>query len=238
MKLSPEIMTILTNSCAVARSLGITEIAIEDTGSENIIRGMADKGTPVLILDQIKDELDFRDLAIRDTTMFLNRVQLATHSDEDHKVTINVDSSSQSVSGFNFKGKKFKMNFATGSSKAIRSPKKLNDVTVVKFVMNPETVDTINKATSAVVGEDMTLVSDGLQVSFEVKTSTKDTFTYTITDELEKVDGDNGEFVFSYPVKTLLLLVKNSDTKQFGIGKRGILNTTINHINVYLLPKV
>lgn len=238
MKLPSDLLDQLTRTCKVANLLGINEIVMQDCDKGKIVRGMTDVGTPVVILHEFDLDMEFKDVAIRDAKSFLAKLELAEDRDTNYRVFINIDQDKLSVASFEFKGSKFNMKFAAGSERAVRSPKSLKDMVIARFQMETDAINTLNRATKAMVGDFVTFVCDGEEVSFEIKTASKDIFTYTFTDRVSAVDGDEPSFACSYPVKALISIVKNSDDNWFNIGERGILNTQIQQINVHLIPRV
>lgn len=240
MRLDSTLLTLLERATNVAKMMGITEISMEDNSIGKMFRGMSDaNGTPVVINHTFDDDLPFGSFAIRDTGSFVSKLMLASERDENYKMYININANKNSVSDVEIKGTKFKLSFIAGSADAVKAPKRLKDVPKYAFEMTDEDVKTLEKGIRAMGGEFVTFVSDGTDVSFEIKCGKTDVFQYTFSDEVMSLDGeDDCAFAFSYPVKTLSTLIKNSDDKMFKIGGKGILSGVMESTTVSVFPRI
>lgn len=240
MRLESNLLIQLERATMVARQMGISEISMEENSVGKMFRGMSDAGgTPVVLTHTIDDDLPFSSLAIRDTGSFLAKLNLALERDENYKLYINIDPNKNAVSSLEMKGHKFKLKFIAGSSEAVNAPKRLKDPNKYGFEMSDDDIKTMEKGVRAMGGEFVTFICDGSDVSFEIKAGKNDVFEYTFTDECLSLDGsDDCSFAFSYPTKTLLTLIKNSDDKIFKIGGKGIISGVMEHTNVSVFPRI
>lgn len=240
MRLESDLLMLLERATMVARQMGITELSMEDNSVGKMFRGMSDAGgTPVVLNHTFDDDLPFSSLAIRDTASFLNKLNLALERDENYKLFINVDKNKNAVSDMEMKGHKFTLKFIAGSAEAVKAPKRLKDPNKYGFEMSDEDIKTLEKGVRAMGGEFVTFVCDGVNVSFEIKAGKNDVFEYTFSEECMSLDGsDDLSFAFSYPTKTILTLIKNSDDKIFKIGGKGIISGVMEHTNVSVFPRI
>lgn len=240
MRLESNLLTLLERATAVAKLMGITEISMEDNAIGKMFRGMSDLGgTPVVINHVFDDDLPFGSLAIRDTGSFISKLMLAQERDENYRLFINIDDKRNCVSDIELKGSKFKLNFVAGSADAVKAPKRLKDPARFAFEMSEEDIKTLEKGVRAMNGEFVTFVSDGSEVSFEIKTGKTDVFSYAFAEEVMSLDGsDDTSFAFSYPVKTIVKLIKNSDDKMFKVGAKGIFNGVMESTSVSVFPRI
>lgn len=240
--IDPVIWSVLMRATRVARTLNINEISLEDSPRGKMIRGFdATHGAPVFINHVFEpDELDlpFSALAIHDCDSFVNKTKLAESRDESYKAYIDINSNTMNVDTIKFSGKKFKLEFSAGKPETVRAPKKVNDTTAHTFKIEPRDITALNQSVRAMGGEDVTLVSDGSTVFFEVKIKSKEIFSMELSTELTSVNPANKSFVFTYPFKTFYPLVSNCEECSFNITSRGILNCKIDGINAFAIPRI
>jgi len=85
----------------------------------------------------------------------------------------------------------------------------------------------------------VSVISNDKGVTFELIDVNSDKFSHTFTKEVETLSEDaETTFVHKYPVATLLALFKDNPEGTFSIGKKGILNIVVNHLNIFVLPQV
>jgi len=239
MRLDNNLLVLLKRATAVAKQMGISELSMEDNNIGTMFRGMSDLGgTPVILHHMLDEDLPFGGLAIKDTGSFIAKLNLATDKDENFKIFLNVDERKNHVKSIELKGTKFKMSFITGSADAVKAPKRLKDPSKYSFQMEPDDVKTLDKAIKAMAGTFVTFVSDGNEVSFEIRVGKSDVFSYKFCDEVLSMDGDDASFAFSYPVKTITTLIKNSESGIFQVSKKGIFNGIMQDTNVFIFPRV
>lgn len=240
MKLETTLLTLLERATSVAKQMGVSEISMEENAIGKMFRGMSDNnGTPVVINHTIDEDLPFASLAIRDTGSFISKLHLARERDENCKVFVNIDSNRNVVSDLEIKGLRFKLKFIAGSADAVKAPKRLKDTPKYAFEMSDDDIKTLEKGIRAMGGEFVTFVSDGSEVSFEIKQGKSDVFNYTFADEVMSLDGSNdSSFAFSYPVKTIITLIKHSDDKLFKVSSKGIFSGVMESTTVSVFPRI
>jgi hypothetical protein len=239
MKLNKSLLNLITDTTTVANMVGINEISMEHNDVNSMFRGMDDSsGTPVVILQNIEEKLPFGSMAIRDTGSFISKLNLSHNNDENYSTFINIDDNTNAVKSIEFKGLKFKLSFIAGSKDCVKAPKRLKDEFKYSFELNQDNVKTLSDAIKAMKGEFVTFVCDGCEVSFEIRTGKTDVFSYTFCEEIMSFDGSEESFVFTYPVKSILNIIKNSDNQMFKLSSKGIFNTVIKNTNVFVFPNI
>jgi hypothetical protein len=242
-KVNNQIWDILTRATQVARIMNIEEIAFDDHAKGKMLRGFdATHGAPVILNHIFEDdelELPFKSLAINSCSSFIDKLKLAQTRDEEYITNITIDDNSQKVTEIHFRGKKFKLDFNTGNSDTVRAPKSIKDTTAHSFNMLPKDIATLNQSIKAMKGEDVTLISDGTNISYEVKVGAKDVFSLDICDNFDSVaEKNNRSFVHSYPFKTLYPVLSSCEDCLFHITTRGLLKCKIEGITVYVMPRM
>ncbi len=240
MRLDNKLLTLLKNATTVARQMGITEIAMEDNSIGTMFRGMTDLGgTPVVLNHQFDEKLPFGCLAIKDTGSLIAKLNLAEDRDENFRTFIDIDERKNHVKSLELKGTKFKLSFIAGAQDAVKAPKRLKDPGKYSFQMEADDIKTLDKGVKAMTGDFVTFVSDGSEVSFEIRSGKSDVFSYKFCDEVLSMDGDDdASFAFSYPVKTITTLIKNSEDGIFKVSKKGIINGLMQDTNIFIFPRV
>lgn len=241
MRLKQDILQTLHSVANTARLLGIAEISMEENAIGKMFRGMSDTGgTPVVLNQSIDFDLPFASLAIRDTNSFIQKYDLAVERGGDLcEAHVDIDQNRKAVSSIQFRGNKFKLNFIAGSAEAVRAPKRLKDPFKHSFSITEDDIKTLKKATKAMGGDFVTFVYDGSSLTFEVKASKTDIFSYTFCEKVVNLGGGAPTFAFAYPIKTLTTMLDNSDDNlTFQIGEKGIINGVMGGVNVFLFPRI
>lgn len=219
----------------VAKIIGIPAVSFSDS----VIKGMTDD-TSIFILQ--KDNLPkFNNLSIGidNISVLLNRLDLVVN-----QPNFSVDATVIETSDFKFvktvelRTNSTKIGFTCSSPKAIKGPVIINDVLETEITLTPETVDVIRRGVKAMDGKFVTLMNNEKETFVEVSDINNDIFKYTFPSQLINVDPTNTSFAFRYAADLFLSTTKNSSNSLLKVGKRGILNTEIDQINVYMLPKV
>lgn len=240
MKLTSEVFELLARAVSVGKTMGIAEIAMEDNEKGTMFRGMADVGgTPVVMLQDIDIELPFTGMGIPDAASFITKEKLAFDNDEGYSVYAQIDTMSNGVKSLDFKGGRFKMNINTAKTNVIRAPKAIKDVDVIAIEFEEDEAKTFKQAVSAFrKAELVDIVSDGDSVTLELRSAEDGgSFTFELEREPIELNGGTDAFVHSYPVKTFLNLIDNSEDKVIKIGKQGVLSGVINDIKLFIFPR-
>lgn len=241
MKITSDIFGLLANAVGVAKIMGIAELAMEDNEKGTMFRGMADVGgTPVVLLQDIDIDLPFTGLGIQNTSSFIVKEKLAYDNDDQYSVYAQIDTMSNNVKSLDFKGQKFKMSINSAKTNIIRAPKAIKDNDVLAFSIEETEVKTLEQAVRAFSkAELIDIVSDGETITFEIRSGEDGgSFTFTLDNEPIELPASNGDaFVHSYPVKTFLNLVKNSDHHTLRVGQQGVINGSIQDIKTFIFPR-
>lgn len=238
----PENIKMLMYSAAkVATSLHIQDISLEVNNKGTMIRGFTNNhGSPVIINHVYDLTLPFQSFAINDCKQFIARYDLAESQDSNFDSTMVVDGNTNKVTTLAMKnskgGKRFSLEFNTGNADTVRAPKGVKDTIIFNFELNSDLISNIDKSIRAMGGEDVTIIFDGTELSYEIKTGAKDVFKSVIS----VIDNDNNQpaFAYSYPFSALKPSMTLNDTNTFGITTRGLLHCNLKGMTVYLLPRM
>lgn len=236
-----DLWSLIVRANTVARLMGVEEISIEDTVKGNLIRGFnASMGAPVIINHFIEHiTLPFKAFAIHNCGSFIDKIKLAQSRDPDFRAEITIDDNTKIVTSIHFKGKKFKLDFNAGKPETVRAPKGIKDTNAHQFSIKPEDIVSINQSIKAMKAEDITFISDGNVISYEVKSGPKDVFSIDLCESFDShKTGNDRQFVFSYPFKTIFPVLSKCESHQFNLTNNGLLNCHVDGINVYVVPRI
>lgn len=240
--LDDNIKNILINSCEAAASLGIIDISLEHNNKGIMVRGFTgDHGSPVIINHTFTQlTLPFQSFAINNCKNFLARYVLANSMDSNHTTQINIDDNSKMVNSIQFKNvdksKKFQLKFLAGNANTVKAPKGINDPVCFSFDIDKTITSEMSKAIRAMAGTEITLIYDGSELSYEIKTGDNNTDVLKSTIHTNETN-ENISFAYSYPFSVLSPILSKNDTSTLHITTRGLLNCSINSLNIYLLPR-
>ena len=225
---------------SVGKIMGIQEIAMEENEKGRMFRGMSDiGGTPVVLLQEIDTEIPFTGLGIQNAGSFLNKEKLAHSNDSDYTIYAQIDNMSNNVKSLDFKGHKFKMSVNAAKTNVIRAPKAMKDIDIAAVQLEEEEAVTLEQAVRAFNGAELIeIVSDGDNIHLEIKSNVDGgSFEFQLENEPLDLNGGTDGFVHSYPVKTFINLIKNSESKTNKKGRQGVVSGRIQYINMFVFPK-
>lgn len=233
MKLTQDLIDFIENVVKTGQSVGIDNVIIEP----DMVRAIDDARTVVLYQDTNVPEMPFGSIGLNRISVFLTRLEIAKSQD---KFTFDVlvgdgDEYARSVT---MKGSGLKIDYRCANPTTIQAPRQINDKLVYRIQLNAEGVSLLQKGQAATGSENVAIISNG-DVSFELTDINNDVFKHTFASNVKLLDEDAPEtFLHQYPVKTLLALFKQNPEGYFEIGEKGILNITVNDLNIYVLPQV
>lgn len=234
MKLNTATIQFIENTVSTARSVGIEDIIIE----EDVIRA-ADEAKTVLVYhtNNIPD-LPFKSIGLSRIGVFLSRVGVVK-GQKDFAVDATTHDDEGYVKNLLISAKGVKIDFRCADPKRIIAPKVVNDTMKCLVPLNADAVVLLQKAAAAVSSDNVTIIGNKDGVTFELyENETNDKFTHTYQADIEKLGGDDIQFVHSYPLKIVLPLFKENVDSNFAIGEKGMLNIQMNGLDLYVLPQV
>jgi len=230
MKLEKEIIDLILISVETAKLLGLEELIIDKHG----IRGLhPDRQS--LLLHKIELPLPFNAIGINRLHTLKGRLNIIKGMDN---VSLNADISDNIVRKLYFSTKKLKVEYRCSNPKNIETPKNINENFFREVEFTEEAYMMLMKAQSVMKVIDFTMISDKDGVRFELFDENNDVFSYNFTNNIELLSekGDN-TFVFRYPIKVFLPILKQNPNTKIQIGEHGVLQLNINELTSMIVPK-
>jgi len=229
MKLEKEAIQHIQKAVKTAKLLGIEDICIED----GLIRAMHADRT-VLIVDNNTVPLPFEMLGIARIAQFLDRLNIVCDADG---FSIDFTDSGDFVKSVVMKCKGTRIDFKCSNPSNIVAPRKLADEMLYGISISDESIDMLKKSTAAMKADDVTIVSRGGEVSFEMNDVNNDVFKHELEQEVTIISGESNDFAFRYPAKLLISLLR-SNVNYLEIAKKGSLKINLNGLDTFVIPKV
>lgn len=232
MKLDANSVAHLTNVTKVAQIVGIDNIIIEP----GLIRGIHDDKTVVLVHSKDVPDMEFGSIGINRLSTFLSRLEIVKTRDK-MEVDAVVDEDKGFVRSLTMKGEGVKIDYRCANPATIQAPKQINDVLKHSFSVTHEDLNMMVKGQSAMDTEFVTIQTDkDGAVYFILSDINSDEMKFRVADSTEKLDKDAKTFSHKYPVKIVQTLLKNGNGT-LKVGGKGILQSSINGLTIYVLPQ-
>lgn len=234
MKITPQTITYIQNVVDAAKVLDIDSIIVEP----DCVRGMDSNQTVVILQKDGVPDLPFGSVGINRIGVFYARLGVVK-TQENFTIDAVSDDTGEFVRSLTLKATGTKVDYRCANPTTIKAPRQVNDTVLFKVDMTAETIVMLDKGYRSMGVEEVTIVSKADGVVFEFTDINGDVFSHKFADTVEFVtdETDNSLFAHRYPVKTLLAIFKGSEGS-FMVGKKGILKTTLNGLDVFVLPKV
>lgn len=233
------------DTCLLA---GIENVLIENLDGNNIIRGINDDRT-CLILSKVDVPELGPNVTIGLSRMNVLRSRMSVLSnDADFTVSYETNAKNE-ISVLGLKGSKAKTQFRCASPSIIKAPKAINDEDLAEIEINKNDVQTINAAAKAMGAKTFTLLgkknsNDEIESYIEYYDTNQDVFSIKIADSVSFAD-EPSTFVYYYITDIFLSLIRQAATKladnesslKLAIGKGGTLRVTINNHEIIMVPQ-
>lgn len=243
MKLLQTEVVKLENIINAARAATIDRLIIESPKgkAQRKARGIDEKKTVVIISDFEIPDLNDKVLGLNRLNLLQDRINLVKDA-PDFSIDLTT-TSGPDISQVTLTGGKTKTTFKCASAEFIRGiPKGVNDTWKFTFDIPVATITHLSSAVNAMAAELMTITGKKSNVEVEIQDVNKDSFSTQLSDNLQKLDeSDVNSFVFNYPIKTLLPLLKKHDSGDvitLVIGEKGILQLVIGGHTIMVLPSL
>lgn len=235
MKLDTATLAYIENVVETASLVHIDNIIIE-TGR---VRGMDDERSVVMIQNTNVPNFPFKSIGFNRLGVFSSRYEIAKSCD-NLEVEATQDDKSEFVRSLTMKGKGTKIDYRCPNPATLQTiPKSINDPVKYGVKMTPEAVLLITRGVSAMSADEITLIGGKDGVSFQMEDINKDNFTYKFADSIRvDNDGDAVNFAHRYPIKNLLVLLKQRPDQYFDITSRGVIKINVNNLDLYIPPRV
>lgn len=234
MKLSQDLIDFIETVVKTGQSIGIDNVIIEP----DMVRAIDDARTVVLYQNTNVPAMPFGSIGLNRISVFLSRLEIAK-SQDNFTLDVKVDDGEEYARSINMKGAGTKIDYRCANPTTIQAPRQINDNLVYSIQLNAEAVSLLQKGQVAMGSETVTIGCDDDGVYFELTDVNSDVFKHTFAPDVDLLDEDaSATFTHRYPVKTLLALFKQNPDGHFEIGEKGILNISVNGLDIYVLPQV
>jgi hypothetical protein len=220
----------ITKAVKTAKIFGIESFIIE----QDKIRGI-DKSQTVAIFDNITFDIE-HPIGVNRLDILINRLTL--FGDNVTSIECVIDDRVNETHSLIIKTYKAKVEYKCAKIRTILAPKSLQVSKECKFVMNNDLINMILKADIAMKAETLNILCNDDVVTYEFIDSNNDVFQYESDERMLNLKDDNiVNLAYRYPIKLVILAIKHNTTGNFYITNKGMFNTDINGINVYIPSK-
>lgn len=248
MKVTTEELDYIQTVIKVANMIDVQAVIIEP----DKVRAMNESQTIFMFQDKGVPKLCFGSIGLNRMDIFTPRLTLAKSFDnfvvdattvgEDNEIGFD-----KFVAGgdnrppmwarsLTMTGKGAKLEYRCASPQTIRAPKNRAGIAQYKFNLTAEALDMIQKGKAAMKSKEFTFVGDDEGVTLEIADINGDTLQYKITDT---ISGDSGgspiDFSYTYPIDSVLPVLKLNPTGAVQLTTKGSLIVTINELDVYFV---
>lgn len=246
MKLQEDVIKYITTVVDTAKITNVENLVFE----EGRVRGMNEDQTVVLLQEENVPDFPFPTMGLNQISSVSSRFNVffkllqnvkevngtdPTILTTDFSVNLSIDEERNFVRSIQLKALEdnLKVGIRCSNPVHVKAPRVIHDTIVNTFIIDKIMVDALTLSPNA-----MGNVED---VTFH---TTKNGFTFTLYDQ------NNEEFVYTfgnknpdthfhhkYPLKVLVSLLKQNVDGELGVGEKGVLQTVINDLNLYILPR-
>lgn len=237
MKVEPASLAYVQNVVATVTTIGIDSVILEP----GRVRAVDEDSTVFLLHTTGVPDFEFGSIGINRIATFASRLSIAKSiADFTIDATVDGPEDAQYVRALTMKAKGTKIDYRCANPATIRAPKGMNDAIKYRVKMQPEAVLHMTKGKDAMGADEVTLIGNTDGASFELVDINGDKLTYKFADDVDLVQPDDTsdpKFSHKYPLKLMLTLFKHNSDSAFHITTRGMLKTSINGLDVYVLPR-
>lgn len=224
--MKPEIFSYICSAINAAKIIGSEAMIFNENGAF-----ACDEAISVMMIQPHNTSFEFAALAMTDIIGFGARVALFPDSPN---VTEIIDKASGAVRTVTMKAGRTKVDYQCCLPAMVQVPKKVNDEFIAEVQLDEESVSVIQRALGVMRGEYLYVVNNDGEVTIEITAINNDTFNHTLPNAMEYLDDEVG-FIYKYPAKKLMPLLRKNPTGTLKFGKRGTVNIEVDGFNFYLL---
>ena len=222
----------ITQAVKTAKIFGIETFIIEP----DKIRGIDDNQVVAIFDENINVDIDYS-IGINRLDILINRLTLFDSLD-NYSVDCVVDPTSNEAKSLTIKANKAKVEYKCAKIRTIKAPKTLQVPREYMLEMEPDVINMIMKADAAMKADTMNILCNDDIVTYQFIDSNNDIFQYESSSKIVNLINDKPvNLAYRYPVKLVMLAIKHNLTGNFYITYKGVFNTEINGINVYITSK-
>lgn len=233
MKLTTEQIAFISRVLTVAHSVGIEALLIDEDGVKAV-----DEGMNVFLIESAnnKPEFDWDAIGIANVSGLISRLKL--FEGQDFTIDATIDDRSKAVRMLTIKRGRTKADFQCALPKLIAAPRRVNDEFISQFNSDEESINLIQRAVGVMGSSQLTFNSNDEGVTAELAAVNNDIFSHTMPNKVSEID-DSGEtrFIYKYPTKITMSLLRKNPNGIIKIGKRGTLNLVVDGFNLFVLQQ-
>lgn len=237
MKIPASDIEYIQNVIKTVQAVGIEKVAIEP----GIVRGIDDDKTVFILQTENVPSMQFGSIGLVRLSVFQNRLNIVQEqpnfSVETNKVVETAEGSY--IQSVTLKSSNLKIDYTCANPKIMLGVRKINDSMKAEIDLTPEVIKTIQRGVAAMSGEIITIINNNTETFIEILDKNKDVFKYALPHRAVSLNETlDPTFAFRYPADIVLSLFKLNQNGSFRIGNKGILNISVNNLNMYVMPRV
>lgn len=234
MNLDNNIISYVENVIQTAQLIGIDDVILE-TG---VVRAATEDKSVFIFQDQDVPVLPFSSIGLSRLDVLTSRLKTAAVRD-NFSVDLTMNDDQTFVKALIIKGKGIKIDYRCGDPRRIKAPLRRKSVMLTQIEISPDAISLMQQGQASMRSDLIQLISDERGVTFELTDISSDVFSHTFTTVTKSlVANADQRFAWCYPVKLLLTLLKNNSNSYFCVGEKGMLNVTVNNLNIFLMAQV
>lgn len=224
--MKPEVFQFMRDAVNAAKLVGAEGLKFNDEGIF-----ASDDAISFMMIQPHSLDIDFDMLAMADIPGFANRVALFKDGVDVNEM---VDKGTGAVRSLSFKAGRTKVEYKCCIPKLVQVPRSVKDTFVAEVQMDEESTTIIQQALNVMRGEEVYFMCGEGEVTVEISAINNDIFKHILPNQIESKQ-DNTRFIYKYPAKKLLPLLRKNPTGVLKFGERGTVNIEVDGFNFYIL---
>lgn len=229
--LSTTTLTQITQAIKVAKLFGVETLIVD----VDKIRGVNNARTIGIYDENLSIDIE-GSIGINRIDVLSNRLSLL-EGKSDYVVDCVIDEKTGDTKSLVMKTNRAKVEYRCARLKSMKAPNKIDD-RIYKFEIDEDVVSILTRADSAMRADTLCILCDDNNITYQFMDANGDVFQYeSATKMINLIDDAPINMVREYPVKLIMLAIKNNTTGNFYITEKKVFNADINGINVYITSK-
>lgn len=241
MKLDIKLQDKLTHLISNAKAIGIEYLIIDELN----VRGVGESPA-LMLIDPVLDGIDeIGSIGINRLSLFNTRISMLNKKNLSMTVAIKEeDNGNKIVEKFILKEGKTSIDFKCCRTNQLKIPKALKSNIVYTFDITNESLLVMSNANNAMKNDTMSFALQDGEVYFKLSDTSGDVLKHTLSDQINIMEDDAPDsFFFNYDKKVLLPLIKlafkeGNDKLTLAFTRRGMVNLTVNDLNIYIAQEL
>jgi|688.fasta_scaffold00062_50 hypothetical protein len=229
MVLDENTVNIILNAVHVAKLFSIESFIIEP----NIIRGINEDRTAA-ILTECDINIGCKSIGINRMDVLLSRLNLVSN---DAIIECHTKSEDMDADKISITTDRLNLEYSCANTLAIKAPTsaKVNDLFEVSI--EESLVNILKKGRNAMKTDVIMIMCDNNSVQYKLQDENNDKLLYNEGFAYNLVDNSDINFVYKYPIKSILSAFTDCDAKKFYITERGMIKINTKGIDLYIPQK-